>query len=234
MLSQSKKAIEARQWRAAKRERRRFNMIIAEFTKTKFGNVYREGKDLYNSLNAKYPTKHDLTKTNEFKQWKNDILDGDTSGDDSEKESDSETGQGKTVQQETVSEQQETPVDNTEADNTEADDPEADNTEADDPQPNNTEQDELDSAVNLIQLAGQDLLPLNPELNDLDDRIDQIIRELQEDNDLRDYLNAERNGELVHASYEDDDEGIGLNVDTELEGVLEPFDFELEVEGEDW
>ena len=85
-----------------------------------------------------------------------------------------------------------------------------------------------------MQIAAQDLLPFSPEINDLDDRIDQIIQELQQDNDLRDYLNAERNGELVQVLYEDEDEGIGLNVDTELQAILEPFDFELEVEGEDW
>ena len=85
-----------------------------------------------------------------------------------------------------------------------------------------------------MQIAAQDLLPFSPEINDLDDRIDQIIQELQQDDDLRDYLNAERNGELVQDLYEDEDEGIGLNVDTELQAIVEPFDFELEVEGEDW
>ena len=89
------------------------------------------------------------------------------------------------------------------------------------------------SASDILQIAASDLIPANPEM-DLDMRIDEIIRDLQQDPDLRDLLNAERNGELVHPQYMDEDEGIGLNVDTELEAVIEPFDFELEVEGAEW
>ena len=50
-LSQSKKAIQARQWRVIKRQKRRFNVVLSDFTKIKFGNVYREAKDFFESLN---------------------------------------------------------------------------------------------------------------------------------------------------------------------------------------
>ena len=79
------------------------------------------------------------------------------------------------------------------------------------------------------------MIPGSPEI-ELNDRIDQIIRELQQDDDLREFLNAERNGEVLRPHYEDEDEdeGIGLNVETELQAIIEPFDFELEVEGAEW
>ena len=230
-LSQSKKAIQARQWRVIKRQKRRFNVVLSDFTKIKFGNVYREAKDLFESLNDKYPNKHDLTKTREYKLWKNNILnDDDTDG--SEKESEDESaseGEPQTAGGQSVNEKQPEKPENKSDSEGEPEKPEDKSAnEADD------EADEVDNGADILQIAAQDLLPFSPEINDLDDRIDQIIQELQQDNDLRDYLNAERNGELVQALYEDEDEGIGLNVDTELQAIFEPFNFELEVEGEDW
>ena len=85
----------------------------------------------------------------------------------------------------------------------------------------------------LIQIASSDLIPDNPEM-ELNIQIDEIIRELQQDDDLRELMNAERNGDLVQPRYMDEDEGIGLNVDTELEAIFEPFDFQLEVEEAEW
>ena len=215
-LSQSRRAIEARQWRATKREKRRFNIVLSDFTKTKFGNVYSEAKEFFESLNEKYPNKHDLTKTKEYKLWKNNIVNDDTDGSEKETEdkSDSEREPEVAGEQSVNEKQPGTPGDKSAS-------------EADD------EADETDNALDILQIAVQDL-PVSPEINDLDARIEQIIQELQQDNNLRDFLNDERNGELVHPRYEDDDEGIGLNVEVELEAVFEPFDYELEVEGADW
>ena len=42
------------------------------------------------------------------------------------------------------------------------------------------------------------------------------------------------NDELGQPHYMDEDEGIGLNVESELEAITEPFDFDLEVEGFDF
>ena len=39
---------------------------------------------------------------------------------------------------------------------------------------------------------------------------------------------------MINAELNDEDKGIGLNVDTELEAVVEPFDYQLEMEGVDW
>ena len=65
-----------------------------------------------------------------------------------------------------------------------------------------------------MQIAAEDLIPLSPQIN-IDNIIDDIIQDLQRDDDIRDLL--------------DEDEGIGLNVETEIEGVIEPFDYQVEV-----
>ena len=112
-LSQSRKAIEARQWRVIKREKRRFNMVLSDFTKTKFGNVYSEARDFFESLNDKYPNKHDLTKTKEYKLWKNNIVNDDTDGSEKESEDKSNSeGEPETAGDQSVNKKQpETPGD---------------------------------------------------------------------------------------------------------------------------
>ena len=41
-----------------------------EYVKTKYPKIYDEAVEFYNNLRKNYPEKHDLRKTNEFKQWK--------------------------------------------------------------------------------------------------------------------------------------------------------------------
>ena len=60
---------------------------------------------------------------------------------------------------------------------------------------------------------------------DVDGIINSIIHDLQEDDELRDILN---NDDYVQAHYIDEDEGIGLNLETELDAVIEPLDLEEE------
>ena len=78
-LSQTKRAISARQWRANKREKRRFNDLLSEYTNAKYKNVFDECKKLYESLNKAHSDKHDLTKTVEFKSWKTLMRTGNSS-----------------------------------------------------------------------------------------------------------------------------------------------------------
>ena len=209
ILSQTKRAREARQWRANKREKRRFNVFLSDFTNVKFGNVYKECKDFFDSLNEKYPNKHDLTKTKDYKRWKNQLLN------DSDSESEPAKSDKPEAAEQDIAEPEEAEPSDNEADNEAAN-------QAEPPLPSD-----------IIQIASSDLIPASPEM-DLDIRIDEIIRELQQDDDLRELMNAERNGELVQPHYMDEDEGIGLNVDTELEAIIEPFDFQLEVEEAEW
>ena len=75
---------------------------------------------------------------------------------------------------------------------------------------NEASPDETDQPQNILQLAAEDLIPLSPQVN-IDDIIDDIIQELRRDDDIRDFL--------------DEDEGIDLNVETEIE----PIDYEVEL-----
>ena len=224
-LSQTKRAIEAREWRAVKREKRRFNILLSDYTSVKFGNVYRECRDFYESLNKKYPGKHDLTKTREYRRWKTQLLNGNSSG-----SSDDETEPASaSVRSDDETEQASASLIRSDSNETE---PVSASIQSETEPPSaSTHNDETEQSI--LQIAAADLIPTSPEI-DIDNIIDGIIQELQQDDDIRDLLNAERNGELVQPQYMDEDEGIGLNVDTELEAIMEPFDYEVEVEGEDW
>ena len=73
-------------------------------------------------------------------------------------------------------------------------------------------------------MAAQEILPLdNIDINQADNRIQQIIDELERDDALRGLLNEDQ---LV----QDHDEGIALDVESELIDIIQPFDFELEVD----
>ena len=61
----------------------------------------------------------------------------------------------------------------------------------------------------------------------MDRIVDEIIRDLERDDQVRELLdNIDENDE--------EDEGIEINIDTELRAIVEPFDYQVEVEGEDW
>ena len=224
-LSQTKRAIEAREWRAVKREKRRFNNLLSDYTSVKFGNVYRECRDFYESLNKKYPGKHDLTKTREYRRWKSQLVNDNSSG-----SSDGET-EPTSASVRSDDETEQVSASSIRSDSNETEPVSASIQSETEPPAASTHNDETEQSI--LQIAAADLIPTSPEI-DIDNIIDGIIQELQQDDDIRDLLNAERNGELVQPQYMDEDEGIGLNVDTELEAVIEPFDYELEVEGAEW
>ena len=54
----------------------REGMFIADFVKTKYECIYREAATMYNVINQANPRKPDLRRTNEFRQWKNNIASG--------------------------------------------------------------------------------------------------------------------------------------------------------------
>ena len=254
-LSQTKRAIEARKWRITKREKRRFNTLLSSYTHVKFGNVYRECMDFYRSLNKKYPEKHDLTKTREYKQWKKQVTNDESSDNETEPAStarqstsdDNETELASTARQST-SDDNETELASAARQSTsneketepasaarQSTSNEKETEPASAARQSTSDDNETEPVQNILQIAAEDLVPDSIEIrNDIDNIIDEIVRELQHDDDIRGLLNAEMNGELVQPQYMDEDEGIGLNVDVELEAIIEPFDYELEVEGEDW
>ena len=71
---------------------------------------------------------------------------------------------------------------------------------------------------------------INP--NEVDSIIDEILNELNHDDVIRNILGDD--DEVVRPQYQDEDEGIGLNTEVELVNIIEPFDYQLEVEGFDF
>ena len=232
-LSQTKRAIFAREWRVGRREKRRFNNLLSAYTKTKYKTIYDECHQLYNSLNQQHPKKRDLTKTQEFKKWKSNLTSNELSDEDTEQtttetrteavESDEDTEQSTTeTRTEAVESGEDTEQSTTET-RTEAvesgEDTEQSTTET------RTEPPRTDQ--NILELAAEDLLPLDPQsMDNIDDMINDIIQDLQQDKRLRDIFYYD--DDLVQPQYMDEDEGIGLNVSVELEDIIEPLDLEEE------
>ena len=81
---------------------------------------------------------------------------------------------------------------------------------------------------NILPETGVELLPDNPlAVDDAEDIIDEIIRELQQDDTIRNVFNDDDN-EMVVPHYAEEDEGIGLNVEIELDDIIQPLDLEAE------
>ena len=86
----------------------------------------------------------------------------------------------------------------------------------------------------ILSSVAEEILPENlVNINDVDRIINDMINELQQDQEIQNILWNE-DDELVRPHYEEEDEGIGLNTTSELEAILEPFDYEVEVEGFDF
>ena len=73
--SQSKKAIDARRWRASAREKKRFNTVVTEYVRIKYNEIYNECHQLYNSLHEKHSDTSNLTKTRTFRRIIEDVRD---------------------------------------------------------------------------------------------------------------------------------------------------------------
>ena len=213
MLSQTERAIKERHRRTRARDQRRFNTLTGDFISVKYPDVYEEACQFYQSLNKRHPNKHNLTKTKEYKLWKTGIVNNQDSEDENIEDGDNNLAGSdeeiqSTEQSATVSTEQ---IAEGETDET------------------------AQSVQNILQEAAEGFNFANVDnFDSVDDIINEIIVDLQQDDVLREYLNAERNGEILRPHYEEEDEGIGLNVETELQAIVEPFDYELEVEQEEW
>ena len=196
-LSQSRRAVEARHWRIGIREKRRFNTLVSDFINVKYPDIYDESCQFYKSLNKRYPKKHNLTKTREYKQWKSEIVNAPLS----QSEEDNATESSEEIVSEATAATTE-PVDTEEivsettAATTEPVDSEEIVSEA-----TAATTEPVDSGgiafeatgptQNILQAAAEDLIPDNLEnLDDIDNIIDNIIMDLEQDDVVRDYLNA--------------------------------------------
>ena len=65
--------------RQANKRKSRQALFTAEYIQTKYINVYEEATAFFNALNLLYPTKYDLRKTTEFREWKTVCTYGKTS-----------------------------------------------------------------------------------------------------------------------------------------------------------
>ena len=186
----------------------------------------------------KYSHKHDLTKTNEFKKWKKGIQKQQTSDQAIETAPTTETitKNQRHKEQETSEEDRltETDVENEPTETPEAaaeltpestPEPTAELTPESTAEPAAELTEESTTVQNIISMAAEDLIPVSPYNPDnFENIISDIINELQQDDNLHQILNED----YVHPRYEDDDEGIELNVEVELEGIIEPLDLEAE------
>ena len=240
MFSQTKRAINARERRVEIREERRFNTLLSDYMKVKYKDIYDECRQMYNSLNGKYPEKHNLTKTKDYKTWKKQTLATNESSDEDKEPITTEPittatepiTTAKTTEPITTAMTTE-PITTATEPITTATEPITSaatriETVAEGDRANNIG----DENENIFEIAMEGHLPDTLENRDeMDDIINNIIRELQQDEDLRNIMHDD---ELVQPHYMDEDEGIGLNVESELEAILEPFDFDVEVEGFDY
>ena len=112
-----KRATYVKQWRVGERQNRRFNTLAADYLLSKYPTIYNEINNFYDSLNSKYTTKHNLTKTKEYRAWKSEQGTGRTTttteqetGRTTEQETGRTTEQetGRTTEQETGRTEQET------------------------------------------------------------------------------------------------------------------------------
>ena len=251
--SQSNRAVVSRKWRCTNREKKRFNALLCGYINVKYNNIYSECRQFYNTLIDMYPEARDLTKTRAYKEWKeqqgnhpqNNLnldlpfeqqpecsLDLPVEQESSEQQESfennvqAECSLDLSVEQES-SEQQESFENSVQAECSLDLSVEQESNERQESFENN-EQDDLTVAVN--EMLHDNLV----NVNEVDNMINEIIMDLEQDDAILDILNEYRehdmNNQLVLPNYQDEDEGIGLNLETELEGIIEPFNYEEEVE----
>ena len=62
--------VQVRIWRQNKKMEKRVSVFVQEYVKEKHQNIYAEAVNFYTTLNGLYPKKNDLRKTKEFREWK--------------------------------------------------------------------------------------------------------------------------------------------------------------------
>ena len=241
-LSLSKKAINERRRRVTQREKRRRTTFVHDYVRVKYATIYNECNGFYQELTEKYPGKIDFTKTREYRRWEAQIneriqtethdeivtleahvilencLSKPTATTGKFGQSDTETAtQEVDIAAETISKQ----LDQTGTENIES-------TLNMFTETVTATRDVEQYEPSILQIAAGELLPTDPiSIENMDRIVDEIIRDLERDEQVRELLdNINENDE--------EDEGIEINIDTELRAIVEPFDYQVEVEGEDW
>ena len=184
-LSQNKRAIRERERRVSHKQRKRHYVFVSDYVSTKYKNIYQEANAVYNELLAIYPDKLDLTKTYRYKKWKKETI---------------QSYQGTDPQSVPVG----ADVENTEESSVPAG-ADVENTEessvpaeADVENPNNEESSIPVQAEVEIQ-SSQDSEILDPEsasIDEMERAINNIIREIEKDTQITNYLPLIEQNEL--------------------------------------
>ena len=195
-----------RQWRRGSQKEKRFNKPLRAYMELKYRDQYNEFCHFFKELDQKHPSTKDLTKTITFKVWKRRQLNCVESEESQAENADILTAVAEEIQ----------PPDTQ---------PEPENADTltvvtEEIQP----PDILTVVVEEIQPPDtQPEPPVNIDIDELDNRIQRIIDDLEEDDALRRLLNED-------PFVQDADEGIDLDIEMELGEIVEPFDYELEVD----
>ena len=193
---------------------------MREYFQLKHRDEYNEYCHFFKSLQQKHPNAKDLTKTSTYKSWKRRQLNCESSDEETEPTAEQiETEPAaEQIETEPAAEQIETePV----AEQIETE-PAAEQIETEPV----AEQIESESTDPLTAAMQETLPPYieNISIDQIDNIIQEVIHELQQDDVAQ----------VIFNDAQDNDEGIDLDIETELEGIVEPFDYELEVEGIDY
>ena len=195
-------AIAARERRNSEWETKRFNTTMREYIEVKYDNIYTEYRTFYESLAAKHPNKKNLLRTSTFKAWKKAVIE-------------------ETFREDGVLAKVTDLIEPSDEDSASEFFNNNDQVES---TPIDGSRDILSAAMNEA-LAGQHLLDID-EIQNVDNIIAEIISDLERDDAMQEILAGDGDGEVQY----NDDEGIALDYETELQAIVEPFDYQLEVD----
>ena len=248
----NRKRVYVKSWRVTERVRRRKNSFITDYVKHKFDNVYHEALCFYDALEKQYPNKRDLCKTKEYHVWKDTVRSGTNELAGTVQTLITETTLNEGFQNTnglthcvSVSVQNGDEGDSSEQsdnDNFYSDNlvleiplenyssvqPPADETPPEIPPGNENEIPPVNEMPPVI-LPVNEIPPLAEAITD--QRIREIIDELRNDPDLDNLFNDDPQP----VQNDGVDEGVELpSLEEELEIDYEPFDFDIEVEQDQW
>ena len=221
-MSAVRKATLKKEYRERERQRKRFNTPLPLFLETKYPKIYEEYMNLYNQLNTRHPQTRNLSKTNTFKIWKNKVHRQAPEAVSKPIENNIVSNGSNTQTTEAATATAENIIP-TNADNAQT--TEATSAMAEIVIPSNISNDQATETANET-VVRMDLNELADIMFNVEGRVDEIIRELREDPDLRDLMEQ--------AEAQPVDEGIDINPLDDIEYDIEPFDFEVEVESYPW
>ena len=217
-------AVAARERRINELEIKRFNYTLKEFIEFKYNNIFEEYSVFYKALSERYPTKKNLTKTTQFKEWKKQTIEQAFEKDGVRAEVTDLIAPESDSEENTTSEPCDRESDSEENTTNEAN--EAANEIANEivneaaNEASDRESDILSIAITESFSNQQNLVNIN-ELENINNIIDGIVQDLERDAAIAEIMNENID--------ENDDEGIALDIQSELESIVESFDYEVEI-----